>query len=408
MADLAVLDVLLHGKPIGTLTHLGGDQTLFAFDQSYIDDQARDTLSLSFKDKFGGLITALRPTQTRIAPFFANLLPEAELRDYLAERAKVNPKREFHLLWALGRDVAGAVSVRAADGRMPPPGEGIKRRLSQSQDPPLRFALAGVQLKFSAVMAATGGLTIPVEGDGGAWIVKLPSAKFAGVPHNEFAMMTLARQVGIAVPEFCLVATADIQGLPEGMKSIEATAYATRRFDRLDDGTPVHIEDFAQVFGVYPEEKYKNANYRNIAQVLAAESGEAGTREFVRRLVFSVLTGNGDMHLKNWSLIYPDRRAPVISPAYDFVSTIVYLPHDEKMALNVGRTKKFAEISADEFAYLAAKAKLPQKSVLDTVADTVARFLEVWHKEKRALDLPKTTIAAIDNHIKRVPLAAGR
>ena len=63
------------------------DQTLFAFNQSYIDDSARDTLSLSFKDRFGGLLTTLRPAQTRVAPFFANLLPEAELR---AERATVS------------------------------------------------------------------------------------------------------------------------------------------------------------------------------------------------------------------------------------------------------------------------------------------------------------------------------
>lgn len=410
MTDLSVLDVLLHRLPVGTLTHLGGDQTLFAFDQSYIDDDARATLSLSFKDRFGGLIATLRPTQTRVAPFFANLLPEAELRDYLANRAHVNPKREFHLLWALGQDLAGAVSVRAADGQLPPrsASDGLKQRMAAPDDPPFRFALAGVQLKFSAVIAATGGLTIPVTGTGGAWIVKLPSAKFAGVPDNEFAMMTLARKVGIEVPEIRLVGTADIAGLPDGMKSIEATAYATKRFDRLDDGTLVHIEDFAQVFAVYPEEKYKNANYRNIAQVIAAESGEAGAQEFIRRLVFNILIGNGDMHLKNWSLIYPNRRTPVLSPAYDFVSTVVYLPHDEKMALNVGRTKKFSEITEDELAYLAAKAKLPQKAVLDTTAETVTRFLDTWHREKRALNLPKSTIMAIDNHIKRVPLAAGK
>jgi len=408
MADLTTLEVLLHGRPIGTLTHLGGDQTLFAFNQSYIDDPARDTLSLSFKDAFGGLISTLRPTQTRVAPFFANLLPEAELRDYLAERAGVNPKREFYLLWALGQDLAGAVSVRSADGPTLPPAasDGIKPRADIGADKPLRFALAGVQLKFSAVMAATGGLTIPVTGVGGAWIVKLPSLKFPGVPQNEFAMMTLARKVGISVPDIRLVKTAEIAGLPEGMKKLESTAYAIKRFDRLDDGGAVHIEDFAQVFSIYPEQKYKNASYRNIAEVVAAESGDEGAREFVRRLAFNILIGNGDMHLKNWSLIYPDRRAPVLSPAYDFVSTIVYLPDDDKMALTVGRTKKFLEITKDDFAYLAAKAKLPQQSVLVTVSDTVARFLDIWHREKRALDLPASTITAIDNHLKRAPLAA--
>jgi serine/threonine-protein kinase HipA len=61
----------------------------------------------------------------------------------------------------------------------------------------LRFSLAGVQLKFSAVMEASGGLTVPAGGMGGSWIVKLPSARFAAVPENEFAMLELARRAGI-------------------------------------------------------------------------------------------------------------------------------------------------------------------------------------------------------------------
>lgn len=82
------------------------------------------------------------------------------------------------------------------------------------------------------------------------------------------------------------------------------------------------MEDFAQVFGLFPENKYKSASYANIARVLWAETGERATYEFIRRLTFSVLIGNADMHLKlkNWSLLYPDTRTPVLSPAYDFVS----------------------------------------------------------------------------------------
>lgn len=254
-------------------------------------------------------------------------------------------------------------------------------------------------------MAATGGLTIPVTGAGGSWIVKLPSVKFAGVPQNEFAMMTLARKVGIEVPDIRLVNTAEIEGLPDAMKSIETTAYAIKRFDRLDDGGAVHIEDFAQVFAVYPEEKYKNASYRNIAAVIAAEAGEVGTQEFIRRLVFNALIGNADMHLKNWSLIYRDRRTATLSPAYDFLSTIAFLP-DDRLALNVSRTKKFAEFSAGEIAHPAAKARLPQKPALDTARETVERFLNVWAREKKNLDLPRATVATIDAHLGRVPIVA--
>ena len=115
MADVNVLDVLLYDEPIGTLTRVGGDRTLFAFNDSYIEDEARPVLGLGFKDQFGELITEFRPTQTRVMPFFSNLLPEGYMRTYLAERAGVNSVREFFLLWVLGKDLPGAVTIRSAD-----------------------------------------------------------------------------------------------------------------------------------------------------------------------------------------------------------------------------------------------------------------------------------------------------
>ena len=121
MADVSVLEVLLYGEPVGTLTRVSGDRTLFAFNEAYIADAQRPILSLSFKDAFGGLITDFRPTQTKVMPFFSNLLPEGHMRDYLAERAGVNPVREFFLLWVLGQDLPGAITISPADGEAWPP-----------------------------------------------------------------------------------------------------------------------------------------------------------------------------------------------------------------------------------------------------------------------------------------------
>jgi len=111
MTNVQVLQVNLYDKPIGTLSLLDGDRSIFAFNESYLADRSRPTLSLSFKDSFGDLITETRPTQTSISPFFSNLLPEGHMRDYLAGRAGVKKMREFHLLMALGRDLPGAVTV---------------------------------------------------------------------------------------------------------------------------------------------------------------------------------------------------------------------------------------------------------------------------------------------------------
>ena len=98
--------------------------------------------------------------------------------------------------------------------------------------------MAGVQLKFSAVKEAPGGLTIPAEGVGGSWIVKLPSTVYPGVPENEFAMMELARRIGIDVPETALVPIDKIKGLPKDVEAAGDNAFAIKRFDRSGRSSP--------------------------------------------------------------------------------------------------------------------------------------------------------------------------
>lgn len=410
MADVSVLEVLLYGEPIGTLTRVAGDRILFAFNETYIDKVDRPVLGLAFKDQFGELITDHRTTQTRLMPFFSNLLPEGRLRDYLAERAGVNPEREFFLLWVLGRDLPGGITVRPADGEAWPPDAGQtlddEERAARAARA-MRFSLAGVQLKFSAVTEAAGGLTIPASGTGGSWIIKLPSEKFDGVPENEFSMMTLARLVGMNVPVVELINTESIAGVPKEVASLKGQALVIERFDRLSDGTTIHIEDFAQIFGIYPADKYKKASAVNIARVIATESDDDDVREFVRRLTFNTLIGNADMHVKNWSVYYPDRQTARLAPAYDFVSTIAYPGlNDEEAALKFSRTKRFDAFGVDELEHLAGRAGLPAKMVVDTAKATVEAFRQIWGSEQKNLPLHRDVVAAIEQQLGRVPLAS--
>jgi len=397
------LAVRLHGKRIGVITRFAGDRHLFAFDEAYVNDNNRPTLSLSFKSRSGGLVTSVRPYNVRVPPFFSNLLPEGHLREYLAARAGVKPGREFFLLAALGADLPGAITVAAVDaaadeGRRHDGGAG---RGDDSGASPLRFSLAGVQLKFSAIMEARGGLTIPADGIGGSWIVKLPAARFEGVPENEFAMMELARSIGIPVPKLKLVRIKEIEGLPQDAGRMEGHALAVERFDREPDGGRVHIEDFAQVFGVFPDDKYQKRSYANIAQVLAAEGGGESVNDFVRRLVFSVLIGNGDMHLKNWSLLYPDGRRPILAPAYDYVSTIAHLPNDQ-LGLSFGGSKRIDVITHEQINRFADTASLAFGSLWDIVEGTVNRTLEAWKKLDAKDVMAKTLRDATEKHMRHV------
>ncbi len=406
---LNALSVRLHGRQIGVITRLAGDRQLFAFEQDYIDDPQRPTLSLSFKGRTGGLVTTLRPVTRRVPPFFSNLLPEGNLREYLAKLAEVNTEREFFLLAVLGADLPGALVVTPLDGE----GQQVGQNQHEKDDHQdnahpgegvLRFSLAGVQLKFSAVMEASGGLTIPAGGMGGSWIVKLPSHRFPAVPENEFAMLELARRVGIAVPENRLVPMADIKGLPEEALVPGGMALAVRRFDRLPGGGSVHMEDFAQVFGQFPDNKYKFHSYANIASVLWAEAGDDAVWEFVRRLVFSVLIGNADMHLKNWSLLYPDRRTPQLSPGYDFVATLPYIANDT-LALSFGGSRSLSEITPDQMRRFADTARIPASPLWRIAVETAERTVAAWKTLEQKDVVPEELRDSIGKQILRVAAA---
>ena len=164
MSDVQILQIHLSGRRIGSLTLVQGDRSILAFDQDYIDDSDRPTLSLSFKDSLGGILTDFRPIRMQVEPFFSNLLPEGPLRRYLAEQAGVKEVREFFLLWALGIDLPGAVTLKATDEGSWLPETAIEdSRAKDKTDHALRFSLAGVQLKFSALRndGKSGGLVIP-------------------------------------------------------------------------------------------------------------------------------------------------------------------------------------------------------------------------------------------------------
>src|ERR1700757_2457021 len=149
LKTLNALAVSLHDRRIGVINRISGDRYLFSFEQDYIEDQNRPTLSLSFKGQAGGLVIPTRPVTARLPVFFSNLLPEGHLRDYLAARADVKPQREFFLLAVLGADLPGALTVAPMD-QSPQDAAHERGGRDEEESVPetaLRFSLAGVQLK---------------------------------------------------------------------------------------------------------------------------------------------------------------------------------------------------------------------------------------------------------------------
>jgi serine/threonine-protein kinase HipA len=107
------------------------------------------------------------------------------------------------------------------------------------------------------------------------------------------------------------------------------------------------------------------------------------------------------------SLIYLDGRTPVLSPAYDLLSTIPYI-QDRTAALKYARTRKMSEFTYDELSYLAAKAGVADKLVVQTARRTVEEFHETWAGEKNHLGLANAVIELIDRHLPMLPLVSGR
>jgi len=404
----AALDIFLNDTRAGLLTELPDGRILFTFDEAYINDPGRPVLSQSYLAADGALLTDTRAYSVKAPPFFSNLLPEGHWRDYLAARGGVKPGNEFALLYLLGEDLPGAVIARPAEDSSLPKGSEEKSLAEKTESrQPWRFSLAGVQLKFSALMERHGGMTIPAGGMGGNWIVKLPSLTHDNVPENEYAMMHMAGQIGLKVPEIRLVPLSEIAGLPDFGKLRGTQALAVKRFDRTEGGLRIHIEDFAQVYGIFPDNKYKGVSFQNIAGMVWTLTGEEGLRDYIARLAYTILTGNGDMHLKNWSFIYRDGRAPELAPVYDMVSTVPYMP-GETLALKFVKTKGMMLCDLRLFEKLAGKAGLPKKLVLDAVRETAAKTRHAWQENKVHYALPKAIETVIDQHMKNVPLSGLR
>ena len=379
----STLGVYLHSYFVGEVRRLNTGRIQFVFDDSYLGDPNRPILSQSFFDEHRQVRNIERSEGSGHVPcFFANLLPEGELRSYLANLGRVGEHREFELLEMLGADLPGAVSVRRVD-QTPNVSTGVAKEPvnfnnALNSDKPFRFSLAGVQLKFSVIARSRGGLTVPAQGVGGDWIAKLPSSSFKNVPANEYSMMALASAVGIDVPEVRLIPISDIDGLPSEIVTLdESYVFAIKRFDRVD-GQRVHIEDFAQALSQRPEQKYNpQVNYANLTKLVASVCDEEDIAEFAKRLMFSAIIGNGDMHLKNWSLIYPDGRIPKLSPAYDFVCTTMYIPRDG-LALKLGSARNWRDLTLAKFTKVADDAGVNRGMFVDAAIETVERFQTCW------------------------------
>ncbi len=194
-------------------------------------------------------------------------------------------------------------------------------------------AVPGVQAKLSmsivneAKEKSDSRLTV-VGALGGNYIFKPPSDKFAEMPANEHLTMRIAEAYGIQVVPSSLIRLASGE-----------ISYITKRVDRTEDGGKIHMMDMFQITEAV--DKYKSS-MEKIGKALDKYSQNTLLDKvlYFELALFSFLTGNNDMHLKNFSMI-ESKSGWVLSPAYDLLNVTIVFPEDtEELALTIARKKK--------------------------------------------------------------------
>jgi len=381
-----VLEIKLSDVRVGFLAGYNDGKNIFTFAHEYInlEKENRPTLSLKYYDQPINVFRKPLISRVKLPPLFSNLLPEGELRDYFVRYLKIDSDHDFAMLSLLGRDLPGAITAREmAKNDVPPyainyraqiPDQIITARNNVANN----FSLSGVLMKFS-MFEKNGEFFITKSKNIGNWIIKIPSTRFQHVPFNEYACMQFAKSAGIDVPEIRLIKLSNIKGIPDILMPDERFAYAIKRFDR-DQKKRIHSEDFAQIYDFYPAQKYKGTNYETMARTIYNVFPDAinDIQEFAARLVVNIMIGNGDAHLKNWSIIYPDAIHPHLSPAYDIVFTRAYIENDDSIALNLGKEKKTIALSLDHFKKLAKRADFDWNIIKKRVLETIQRARDNW------------------------------
>jgi serine/threonine-protein kinase HipA len=387
-------------RPIGYLSQYG-DILRVSFDDDYINDEKRPTLSLSYRaateEATKAILssskdTRLSHTDGKWPSYFQNLLPEGHNRNRLAQQRGCTPEDEFELLAAAGHDLMGGVEVEPvpADQGVPDTVRHWHTALGLDVLEPgfVEFpvedaaALPGVVTKFSAILDGRR-YVVKRHGAAGSTILKLPSTRHPDLVANEYIGYRLCEALGLDCAIAKVISKENAE-LPEVVPFDDILAVA--RFDRKADGTRIHMEEFAQVLNYAPRHKYGKGlmhDYSAMLNVIGALSGNAAIdiREFVRRFVAFILMGNTDAHLKNWALIYPDGVTPQLSPLYDPVCVTAFFDEvpASDYALNRAIDRTVSAFTWNDFDELLAQSGVPRPGRLKRIArDTVQLAKEVW------------------------------
>ena len=230
------------------------------------------------------------------------------------------------------------------------------------------IAVTGVQPKLSLQLEKTRNETprLTLVGLYGDYILKPPSEQYPCLPENEDLTMHLAEAAGIRTAAHSLIRL-----------SSGELAYITRRFDR-QNGQKIAVEDFCQLSETLTEHKYRGSVEKigKLVRQFTTNKGYEQQRLF-ELILFCYLTGNTDMHLKNYALIENALGQYELSPAYDLLSTLLVLSDEEESALTInGKKNRFKRTDFDS---LAKSLQINEKTVA-AIYQRFTKILPIWQQ----------------------------
>lgn len=369
--ETAGLDIYFRDRLVGRLRLDEQRRFDFQYETEWIEDSHAIPISIS-------LPLRLEPYAADSArPFFANLLPEGEIRRLITRRFGVSERNDYALLEKIGGECAGAFSV-LPQGLRPAESPGYRaldedelhniiaelpRKPLLAGEEGVRLSLAGAQNKLPVYMES-GNVFIARGNSPSTHIIKLPIPGFKETVENEAFCMALAGKTGLLVPWVFIRKNMDILLVVE-------------RYDRRreSDGkvARLHQEDFCQALGILPDQKYESEGGPSLQQcfTLIRESSirpAADQKSLLSWVIFNAIIGNADAHAKNLAILYT-ARGPQLAPFYDLLSTQVYPELSEKYAMKIGGENRADWLQLRHWEKLADALSLKKRFVLKTVRD---------------------------------------
>lgn len=363
------LHAFINERPVGVLRE-EDDIWALAYDHGWVRDPNGYALSPALPRQDVPLVDGAsgRPVQW----YFDNLLPEEGLRTIYAREAKLPSEDAFGLLTYFGAESAGSLTLLpsnvapvAVPGRRELVDADLSLRIRNLprvpliHDSPKRMSVAGAQHKLLVVFDGER-LYEPLPGEASTHLLKPnhPDAVYPNSAINEYFVMRLAHAVKLPVP------TVSRRYVPEPV-------YLVERFDRMRDADTtrrLHAIDSCQLLNRARTFKYVAARIESLRAIADACRSRAAARLWLYRwLVFNLLVGNADNHLKNISALV-SAAGIELAPAYDLLSTAVYdtrafreqavWPHTE-LALPLPDATHFAAVTREAVRRAAAELGVP-------------------------------------------------